>query len=201
MASNLLERKKNIIVSPSVNKDFCWNYDAIKALISQGKLCCSLLTDVSGITPKWSKAEEEIDEYKGQINTDCSLNEGKSFLNDDITYPSISESPGCSKSLTFGKKSQRPEEMFSGWSVMDTRESLQKHDSLDAAAIKLSSNKPVTDNDLEILPQINFDQKIDDRKHCILQEILEKNKIEIFKRERIVESWQGRSIQRCFVLW
>ena len=126
--------------------------------------------------PKRSKAEEEIDEYKRQINTDCSLNEEKSFLNDDITYPSISESPGCSKSLTFGEKSQRLEEMFPGRSVLDIRESLRKHDSLDAAAIESSSNELVTDNDLEILSQINFGQKIDDQKHCNLQEILEKLK-------------------------
>ena len=145
-------------------------------MIGQGKLCCRLLTDVYGITSKRSKAEEEIDEYKGQINIDCSLNEGKSFLNYDIMYPSISESPRCSKSLTFGEKLQRLQEMFPGRSVMDIRENLRKHDSLDAAAIELSSNEPVTDNDLEILPEINFDQKIDDQKHCNLQEILENMK-------------------------
>ena len=57
-------RREKISVSPSVCKDVCWNYDAIKALIGQGKLCCRLLTNVSGITPKRSKAEEDINEYK-----------------------------------------------------------------------------------------------------------------------------------------
>ena len=63
-------------------------------------------------------------------------------------YPSISESPGCSKSLLFGEKSQKLEEMFPGRCVMDMRESLRKHDSLDAPEIELGSNEPATDNDL-----------------------------------------------------
>jgi len=37
-----VKRSKNMVSLPSVPEDFTWNFDAIKAIAGQGKLCCRL---------------------------------------------------------------------------------------------------------------------------------------------------------------
>ena len=46
---DFMKKEKNVLSKPLVSKEFKWNYDGIKALVGQGKLCCRLNVDILSI--------------------------------------------------------------------------------------------------------------------------------------------------------
>ena len=63
---HFVKREKNAINLPVVPLDFKWTFDAIKALMGQGKLCCRLNVPVASILEdeKDAEKENEVDQYQ-----------------------------------------------------------------------------------------------------------------------------------------
>ena len=94
-----VKREKNVVTDPITDDQFKWNFDAVKALMGQGKLCCRLIMPVSVLI----KDEVAVDIDTEETNSDI-----ENIFSDDM-QPSCSSSSSNIVSLNSSERVQELE--------------------------------------------------------------------------------------------